>query len=40
MCINENNSIDGKKWRERGDQWMLLHMFDQQKIDIIRLIEG
>jgi hypothetical protein len=29
----------GKKRRERGDQWTRLHMFDQQKIDIIRLIE-
>jgi hypothetical protein len=40
MCINENNIIDGQKWRERGDQWMRLHTFDQSKIDIIHLIEG
>jgi hypothetical protein len=30
----------GKKWRERGDQWTRLYMFDQPTINIIRLIEG
>jgi hypothetical protein len=39
MCINENNSIDGKEIERKGDQWTQLHMFDQPKIDIIRLIE-
>jgi hypothetical protein len=29
----------GKKWRERGDQSTRSHMFDQPKINIIRLIE-
>jgi hypothetical protein len=27
------------KWREREDQWTRSHMFDQPKINIIRLIE-
>jgi hypothetical protein len=40
MYINENNSIDRKKWREREDQWTRLYTFDQPKINIIRLIEG
>jgi hypothetical protein len=39
MCINENNNIDEKKWRERENQWTRLYMFDQLKIDIIHLIE-
>jgi hypothetical protein len=30
----------GKKWRERDDQWTRPHTFDQQKINIIRLIKG
>jgi hypothetical protein len=30
----------GKKWRKRGDQWTRSHMFNQLKINIIRLIEG
>jgi hypothetical protein len=30
----------GKKWREKGDQWMRSHTFDQSKINIIHLIEG
>jgi hypothetical protein len=29
-----------KKWREREDQWMRSHTFDQPTINIIRLIEG
>jgi hypothetical protein len=30
---------NGKKWRERGDQWTRTYTFDQPKINIIRLIE-
>jgi hypothetical protein len=29
-----------KKWREKRDQLIRLHTFDQPKINIIRLIEG
>jgi hypothetical protein len=39
MCINGNNSIDGKEMERKGDQWTRLHTSDQPKIDIIRLIE-